>query len=213
MELSPEAGERPPPADLIGAQVERPEPIELVGGPGMVVGQNQARELVGRAAEGVAPSTGEPEPVVTQTMAEVYVKQGLIGSALKVYRELLAQRPDDPELLSRIAELESGAPAPGDAPVDSEKPRYLASETGGMSARAFLAAVIAAGTPPPSALPPATSPGRGERGEGRGEEGGVSFDEFFGGTAPKQETTEETEPSEAKHDDDDFKDWLKGLKS
>ncbi len=213
LELSAEAGEGPPPEDITGVQVERPEPIELVGGPGMVVDQDQAGELVGRAEEEVAPSTEEPEIVVTQTMAEVYAKQGLVGSALKVYRELLAQRPEDPELLSRIAELESGAPAPGDAPVDSGRPRYLASETGGMSARAFLAAVIAAGPPPTSHVPPPTSPGRGERGEGRSEEDGVSFDEFFGGTGPKQETTEDIEPSEAKPDDDDFKDWLKGLKS
>ena len=215
VELSPEAGKAPPPPDLIGAQVERPEPIELVGGPGMVVGQDQAEELVESAEKRVAPSTEEPEPVVTQTMAEVYLKQGLIGSALKVYRELLAQRPEDPELLSRIAELESGAPAPGDVPVDSEKPRYLASETGGVSARAFLAAVIASGTPLPSPLSPLPGEQGAGRREGAGsrEEGGVSFDEFFGGTAPKQETTEETEPSEGKRDDDDFKDWLKGLKS
>ena len=230
LELSPEAGEGPPPEDLVGVQVDRPEPIELVGGPGMVVGQDQSGELVGRAEEEtgeqaespeeVAPSTGEPEPVVTQTMAEVYVKQGLIDSALKVYRELLAQRPEDPQLLSRIAELESGAPAPKDAPADSEKPQYLASKTGGISTRDFLAAVIAAGPPPPpSHLPPPTSPGSGERGAGRGEEGGsreeagVSFDEFFGGTAPKQKTTESSEPPEAKGDDADFKDWLEGLKS
>ena len=230
LELSPEAGEGPPPEDLVGVQVDRPEPIELVGGPGMVVGQDQSGELVGRAEEEtgeqapspeeVAPSTGEPEPVVTQTMAEVYVKQGLIDSALKVYRELLAQRPEDPQLLSRIAELEGGAPAPKDAPADSEKPQYLASKTGGISTRDFLAAVIAAGPPPPpSNLPPPTSPGSGERGVGRGEEGGsreeagVSFDEFFGGTAPKQKTTESSEPPEAKGDDADFKDWLEGLKS
>ena len=230
LELSPEAGEGPPPEDLTGVEVDRPEPIELVGGPGMVVGQDQSGELVGRAEEEtgeqaespeeVAPSTGEPEPVVTQTMAEVYVKQGLIDSALKVYRELLAQRPEDPELLSRIAELESGAPAPKNAPVDSEEPQYLASKTGGISTRDFLAAVIAAGPPPPpSNLPPPTSPGSGERGAGRGAEGGsreeagVSFDEFFGGTAPKQKTTESSEPPEAKGDDADFKDWLEGLKS
>ena len=230
LELSLEAGEGPPPEDLTGVEVDRPEPIELVGGPGMVVGQDQSGELVGRAEEEtgeqapspeeVAPSTGEPEPVVTQTMAEVYVKQGLIDSALKVYRELLAQRPEDPQLLSRIAELEGGAPAPKDAPADSEKPQYLASKTGGISTRDFLAAVIAAGPPPPpSNLPPPTSPGSGERGAGRGEEGGrsgeggVSFDEFFGGTAPKQKTTESSEPPEAKGDDADFKDWLEGLKS
>ncbi len=239
LELSPEAGEGPPPEDLIGVEVERPEPIELVGGPGMVVGQDQSGELVGRPEDVVAPSTEEPEPVVTQTMAEVYAKQGLVGSALKVYRELLEQRPEDPELLSRIAELESGAPTPGDAPVDSGKPRYLASETGGMSARAFLAAVIAAGesgdTPDPGPLteestplesvfdtsdgsenpgaPPPPPPQDASLTSVFGGEGEVSFDEFFGGTAPKQETTEDTEPSETKPDDDDFKDWLKGLKS
>ncbi|MCH7935136.1 MAG: hypothetical protein IIC36_14180 [Gemmatimonadetes bacterium] len=233
VELSAQAGEGPPPEDLVGVEVDRPEPIELVGGPGMVVGQDQAKELVGHAEEetgepaaspeevvappvvapSVAPSVEEPEPLVTQTMAEVYVKQGLIGAALKVYRELLAQRPEDPELLARIAELENGASDTRDAPVESEKPRYLASETGGMSTRAFLAGVIAAGISPTSPLPPPTSPGRGERGEGRGGDGGVSFDEFFGGTAPKQKTTEGSEPSEAKGDDDDFKDWLEGLKS
>ena len=233
VELSAQAGEGPPPEDLVGVEVDRPEPIELVGGPGMVVGQDQAKELVGHAEEetgepaaspeevvappvvapSVAPSVEEPEPLVTHTMAEVYVKQGLIGAALKVYRELLAQRPEDPELLARIAELENGASDTRDAPVESEKPRYLASETGGMSTRAFLAGVIAAGISPTSPLPPPTSPGRGERGEGRGGDGGVSFDEFFGGTAPKQKTTEGSEPSEAKGDDDDFKDWLEGLKS
>jgi hypothetical protein len=45
---------------------------------------------------------------------------------------------------------------------------------------------------------------------------GVSFDEFFGGSAPPKppegdEPSEEN--SEAKPKDDDFKDWLKGLKS
>jgi len=69
LELSPEAGEGPPPEDLIGVQVERPEPIELVGGPGMVVGQDQAGELVGRAEE----ETGEeaapaPEEEVPSTV-------------------------------------------------------------------------------------------------------------------------------------------------
>jgi len=226
VELSAQAGEGPPPEDVVGVEVDRPEPIELVGGPGMVVGQDQAEELVGHAEEetgepaaspeevvapsvvapSVAPSREEPEPVVTQTMAEVYVKQGLIGAALKVYRELLAQRPEDPELLARIAELENGASDTTDAPVESEKPQYLASETGGMSTRAFLAGVIAAGISPTSPLP-------GEQGAGSRGDGGVSFDEFFGGTAPKQKTTESSKPSEAKGDDDDFKEWLEGLKS
>ena len=228
VELSAQAGEGPPPEDLVGVEVDRPEPIELVGGPGMVVGQDQAKELVGHAEEEtgepaaspeevvappvVAPSVEEPEPVVTQTMAEVYVKQGLIGAALKVYRELLAQRPEDPELLARIAELENGASDTRDAPVESKKPRYLASETGGMSTRAFLAGVIAAGISPTSPLPGEQGAGRREGAGSRGD-GGVSFDEFFGGTAPKQKTTEGSEPSEAKGDDDDFKDWLEGLKS
>jgi len=36
----------------------------------------------------------EPEPVITETMAEVYVKQGLYAEAKDVYRKLVQRRPE-----------------------------------------------------------------------------------------------------------------------
>ncbi len=180
LELKPDAGDGPLPEGIVGAEVDRPEPIELTGGPGMVVDNDQAAELVGSG--GAAPddldsgdrspldtepefleaavpagtedtpasATEEPhaaptqdaEPVVTETMAEVYVNQGLVDQALNVYRALLARRPADAELQNRIAELEVRAARAAAAP---EGPRYRASETGGTSTRTFLAQILAAG--------------------------------------------------------------------
>ena len=320
LELSPDAGEGPPPEGIVGAEVDRPEPIELAGGPGMVVGSDQAAELVGSGEsssedleagdrspleteqppieleepipvealepeplEAAAPAVSEdtpatptqdpeaaptqdPEPLVTETMAEVYVRQGLVDEALNVYRSLLARRPADTELLGRIAELESRA-APA-ASASDDRPRYRASETGGRSTRTFLAQVLAAGAgeeasaesppavipedptpletafnapgsseipgaptqpapdgaslasvfgeePPPPPPPPPTPPG--EQGAGSGEQGGVSYDEFFGGSggdeAPPQPSESSGEGDQPDSEDDGFKDWLKGLKS
>ena len=315
LELSSDGGDGPPPDGIVGAEVDRPDPIELAGGPGMVVGSDQATELVGSGesssedldagdrspldteqppieleepvpAEALEPAsaveepeapppspspspspsapTQDPEPVVTETMAEVYVKQGLVDEALNVYRALLARRPTDPELLDRIAELETQA-APAASAAD-EGPRYRASETGGGSARALLAQVLAAGggdmtaqAPPaisegptplesafntpdasdtpgaptqsapdaaslgsvfgeePPAPPLSPSPTPGEQGAGSGEQSGVSFDEFFGGSGGDQASPEPKESSgegeQPKPEEDDFKDWLKGLKS
>lgn len=48
----------------------------------------------------------EAEPVVTETMAELLVSQGYIEEARRVYRALLARRPGDALLSSRLASLE-----------------------------------------------------------------------------------------------------------
>lgn len=60
-------------------------------------------------------------PVVTRTMADLLVRQGLFAQAEDVYRQLLADAPGDPDLLARLGELEelkasagSSPPAPGD---------------------------------------------------------------------------------------------------
>jgi hypothetical protein len=45
------------------------------------------------------------EPVVTETMAELYLRQGHKEDALRVYQALLAQRPNDGRLRSRIDAL------------------------------------------------------------------------------------------------------------
>jgi hypothetical protein len=50
-------------------------------------------------------------PFVTETMAELFLKQGFRDQALDVYRQLLAANPADERLQRRVAELEPAGPA------------------------------------------------------------------------------------------------------
>jgi tetratricopeptide (TPR) repeat protein len=78
----------------------------------------------------------EPEPVVTETMAELYVRQGLVSEARETYRQLLAARPHDRRLAARLAELHEAGPARDARTV------YAAAATGGQTSRDFLAEVL-----------------------------------------------------------------------
>ena len=55
-------------------------------------------------------------PFVTETMAQLYLSQGHRAEAIEIYRKLIAARPNDAELKSRLAAIEaeeaSGTPAP-----------------------------------------------------------------------------------------------------
>src|SRR6266511_3067620 len=48
------------------------------------------------------------EPVLTETMAELYLKQGHQQDALRVYQALLAQHPNDSRLKSKVEQLSPG---------------------------------------------------------------------------------------------------------
>ncbi|CAA9366015.1 MAG: hypothetical protein AVDCRST_MAG68-4860 [uncultured Gemmatimonadetes bacterium] len=71
--------------------------------------------------------------MVTETMAELYYRQGFVDRAADVYRELIARRGDEPALTRRLAELEAemrgdvgGSPEPGfgDAPGFTAQPGF-----------------------------------------------------------------------------------------
>ncbi len=88
----------------------------------------------------------QAEPVLTETMAELYLKQGHQHDALRVYQALLAQRPSDARLRHKVEQLSGGGhtrhasgvsaqaflkgiwsgraavPAPAPAPVPSRAP-------------------------------------------------------------------------------------------
>lgn len=63
----------------------------------------------------------ESVEVVTETIAELYARQGLHDRAMDVYRELIRRRGGDAVLEQRLAELERSvaAAAEGSAPADS----------------------------------------------------------------------------------------------
>ena len=84
----------------------------------------------------------QAEPVVTETMAELYLKQGHLQDALRVYQALLAQRPTDARLKSKVEQLSSGG-----------------RRGSGVSAQAFLKGIWAGrGAAKPDAPPPAPAP-------------------------------------------------------
>ena len=82
-----------------------------------------------------AEKAGEMEPVVTETMAEVYAKQGLYEQARETYEKLLQQRPGDPALEQKLAEISQGVDT---KVVGDTSSRFSISATGGESAVAFL---------------------------------------------------------------------------
>jgi tetratricopeptide (TPR) repeat protein len=82
-------------------------------------------------------SLSQVEPILTETMAELYLRQGHKDDAVRVYQALLAQRPGDGRLQRRLAELTAPSRA----------------AAGGQSAGAFLKGILSArpGAPPVAA--------------------------------------------------------------
>ena len=73
----------------------------------------EAPESFDQFAADILPAEAA-QPFVTETMAELYLEQGHLDSAVDIYRRLVDQRPDDEALASRLRAVEDqlyGAPA------------------------------------------------------------------------------------------------------
>ena len=92
------------------------------------------------AGEPWNPPSREPDLVVTETMAQVFLRQGHVVEALAVYRELATREPEAHHLRTRIAELEERQAAAAAPP----RPSLLARDTGGRSLESLFAGVLAA---------------------------------------------------------------------
>ena len=132
-DVTPAAAE-PPPAE--------PSAAEVPYAPRRTTGQ---RALVTETAEDVgavdAAALSQAEPVLTETMAELYLQQGHRDDALRVYQALLVQRPGDARLAARIADIEgpelTSVPARGPAsgqPLGLFLKRILGSRPGAPAA-------------------------------------------------------------------------------
>lgn len=68
-------------------------------------------------AEEWEPEEGDDEEVFTETMGQLYARQGLLDRAVEVYEHLVDQRPDETHLQERLADLrEKAAGGPAGAP-------------------------------------------------------------------------------------------------
>jgi len=138
-----------------------------------------------------AAALSRAEPVLTETMAELYLKQGHREDALRVYQALLAQRPDDARLHARVDALSPGRQRTGGArrgtgesvpaflkrilagrpPAAAEAPPEPAAVAESPLERAFAVA-------PPDVQPGSEFPTPGEG--ARPTEDTISLDEVFG---------------------------------
>jgi hypothetical protein len=104
-----------------------------------------------------------PAAFVTETMAELYVQQGFTEQALGVYRQLLAQQPEDDRLRERVERLEAdlrSAEGPQGESAGADA-RAAAAPKAGVTVRDFFAAIAArrprGGTRSTAEAPAATS--------------------------------------------------------
>ncbi len=131
----------------------------------------------------------QAEPVLTETMAELYLKQGHQQDALRVYQALLAQRPSDARLKSKVERLSPGG-----------------KKKSGVSAQAFLKGIWSgrgsAPTPPPPPPQPAeqstlasafdaAGPPPGE--PSRPAQDHISLDSVFGDEAARRTSVQPTD--------------------
>ena len=200
---------------------EPPTPLDLddVGEADL---EPEAEQMV--SSDGRDTPAEEPELVVTETMAEIFLRQGHRELALAVYTQLAQREPENP----RIREAKEGLAQelrPGAA--GSGLPVYAAALTGGQSVRGFFDQLL--GMPGPDE--PTEGPSLGAvfgaarteipEPEAEGVEPGPSYDEFFRGGAepgaiPRASASPPPEPNPGTGSDaediEEFNAWLRGLK-
>lgn len=96
-----------------------------------------AREIAAMADDGWWSrgdgESEEEEEVVTETMARLYERQGLLEEAAAVYEELLERRPGDDDLARRLRDLR--ARASGEAPSSGDAAEAERGPTAGSDGR------------------------------------------------------------------------------
>ncbi len=229
----PSQSEEPPPEPVAELPAEPSVEAEPTTGPSVeegapvepVASTDPEPEPVPEEPE-TEPALEEPELVVTETMAEIFLRQGHRELALAVYTQLLRRDPGNQRMISAVAEL-GGPPAqPAAAQEEPAAPpppprRYDAGSTGGRSVGDFLGGLLSASRPSSSAKvvhPPAFEAQRDTQEPER--QAAPSFDEFFAPTAGSRTTAPrasdtglaDSPRSEDAEDLEQFNAWLRGLK-
>jgi hypothetical protein len=155
------------------------------------------------------PAAGGPEPalVVTESMAEVFLRQGHPALALAVYTQLAQRDPENRRVAEAMARLqeELAPPAPAPAPA----PRYDAASTGGLSIAARLGGLLGAARPAVAATvhPPVFEAPKRTAEPTRPGEDSLSLSSVFGedaGSAPVGPASAPAESAEGEPSFDEF---------
>jgi tetratricopeptide (TPR) repeat protein len=81
----------------------------------------------------------QEQPLVTETMGDVYAAQGHHAEAREVYRQLLLRSPEDERLREKMAQLERRTP-----PAAAHRKGFGAADTGGRSVSAYFGDLLSA---------------------------------------------------------------------
>ena len=129
-----------PAADVAWPELEEAEPLaEEPPEPSPAAAFDQAP-----AVEEPAAAAVEPDLVVTESMAELYLRQGHRQEALTIYRELFLRNPEDLRLRDKVDGLET---AEAEAEVESgsaSAESWSAAATGGQSVASLFRELLAA---------------------------------------------------------------------
>lgn len=91
---------------LVAGLEEEAAPAEAPGARGTGGDDAAAEDAVAEPFPGGVPVAGEAG-LATETLADLYARQGLTLRAIAVYRRLLEERPGDERLLGKLRELEA----------------------------------------------------------------------------------------------------------
>ena len=155
------------------------------------------------------PAAGGPEPalVVTESMAEVFLRQGHPALALAVYTQLAQRDPENRRVAEAMAQLQQELAPPPPAPAPA--PKYDAASTGGMSIAARLAGLLGASRPAVAATvhPPVFEAPRRAAEPTRPSEDSLSLSSVFGedaGSAPVGPASGPSESADGEPSFDEF---------
>lgn len=87
-----------------------------------------ASETSARKTPSRATPVAESGPIVTRTLAELYLQQGYIEPALEIYRQLAEQEPDDRGLQARIEEISTDVESIAAREEEEAAPEMAAAE-------------------------------------------------------------------------------------
>lgn len=167
------------------------------------IGEGLDAAATPEASHEMRPTPSAPtEMFVTETMAQLYLQQGHLEAAVDTYRRLVANRPNDAGLRSRMEEAERllRGPAPTAARTeDLSEPvapdATTSAAAAGPTIREFLAGLFGGGASMPAAAPAAE--GHQERAEWTEQATGIAPSNGGGPAAPVGESATTPEPAAA----------------
>jgi tetratricopeptide (TPR) repeat protein len=114
------------PEDVTPAEeMARPSARQTAAVPEAPAGEAEFTGLQVLAEPTPEPPAAEPEtpPLLTETMGDLYLRQGFSAEAADVYRRLIEQRPDDVGLMGKLASIEGPPPSLSAAALGTESSR------------------------------------------------------------------------------------------